>query len=148
MLFAPDRRSLRQVYRSAWRKARARAPLEPLEHLIVALLEDHPEYQPMLEADEGVLEAEYRPEDGASNPFLHLGLHLAIREQAATDRPPGITGILDALSRRLGDRHQAEHELLECLAATLWESQRQGVPPNEQAYLERIIAVCRRLGAM
>jgi hypothetical protein len=31
-----------------------------------------------------------RPGEG-ENPFLHMGLHLALREQIATDRPAGIT---------------------------------------------------------
>ena len=73
-----------------------------------------------------------------SNPFLHMGLHLAIREQVATDRPAGIAAIHRKLSRKSGDPHQAEHQMIDCLAESLWESQRNNQPPDELKYLERL----------
>ena len=36
------------------------------------------------------LDRDYTPEGGQANPFLHMGLHLGIREQVATDRPAGL----------------------------------------------------------
>jgi hypothetical protein len=70
-----------------------------------------------------------------------MGLHLAIREQVATDRPHGIAQIHLALSKRLSDPHAAEHAMLEVLAEAMWESQRAGRPPDEQHYLERLRAL-------
>ena len=67
-----------------------------------------------------------------------MGLHLAIREQVATNRPPGIAAIHANLARKLGDAHAAEHAMLEALAETLWESQRNNRAPDEQAYLEKL----------
>ena len=72
------------------------------------------------------------------NPFLHMGLDLAIREQVATDRPPGIANLHADLTRRAGGAHAAEHLMIEPLAETLWEAQRNGRPPDESAYLERL----------
>ena len=115
-----NREQLRQLYLDAWRKYSARQPLEPLE---------------------AQLAADYTPEGGQANPFLHMGLHLAIREQVATDRPAGIARIHQALSRRLSDPHAAEHAMLEVLAETLWESQRAGRVPDEQRYIERLRAL-------
>jgi hypothetical protein len=133
-----DRSSLRRSYVDAWRKLRERAPLEPLEHQIATVVEEHPEYHPILEADGDAVLRDYAPEDGQSNPFLHLGLHLAIREQVATNRPAGITSIHVALARRLGSAHEAEHRMIECLGEALWRSQRSGLPPDEAAYLEAL----------
>jgi hypothetical protein len=130
-----DRDRLRRHYLEAWRKHRAGTPLEPLEHQLVSVIEQHPEYHPLFEADPQGLARDYPPESGQSNPFLHLGLHLAIREQAATDRPPGILAVYRDLARRLGDAHQAEHRMLEKLGEALWFSQRSGRPPDEAAYL-------------
>jgi hypothetical protein len=65
-----------------------------------------------------------------------MGLHIAVREQVAIDRPPGIRGLHHALEVRLGDQHGADHALMEALAETLWEAQRGGRPPDEQRYLE------------
>ncbi|MGH8300094.1 MAG: DUF1841 family protein, partial [Steroidobacteraceae bacterium] len=93
---------------------------------------------PLLESGPQALAGDYTPEGGRENPFLHMGLHLAIREQVATDRPPGITQIQQSLVKRLGDPHAAEHAMLERLAEVLWESQRSGRAPDEQRYLERL----------
>jgi hypothetical protein len=133
-----NREQLRQMYLDAWRKYVARRPLEPLEAQLAAVIAEHPEYVPLLESGAPALAADYTPEGGHENPFLHMSLHLAIREQVATNRPAGITQIHQALSRRLGDPHAAEHAMLEPLAQALWESQRSGRMPDEQAYLERL----------
>ena len=37
--------------------------------------------------------ANYSPRSGQLNPWLHMGLHLAVREQVATNRPHGITEV-------------------------------------------------------
>ena len=84
------------------------------------------------------LDRDYRPEDGQSNPFLHMGLHLGIREQVSTNRPTGIAAVYKAAAARTGDIHAAEHEMIECLAETLWEAQNANRPPDEAAYLERL----------
>jgi hypothetical protein len=106
------------------------------------VLDLHPEYAVLLE-DESALERDWTPEGGQQNPFLHLGLHMAIREQVGTDRPPGIAAAHAALARRLGSAHDAEHAMLEKLAETLWEAQRYGRMPDERTYLEAV----RALGA-
>ncbi len=133
-----DRSGLRRHYVEAWRKHRSGTPLEPLEDQLVTLIEQHPEYHPLFEDDEQALGRDYTPESGQSNPFLHLGLHLAIREQVATDRPAGIAAVHRELSRNLGDAHAAEHRMLEKLGEALWLSQRTGRPPDEAAYLESL----------
>ena len=133
-----NRDQMRRMYLEAWRKYSARAPLEPLEAQLAAVIAEHPEYVAWLEAGEQALSSEFTPEGGRENPFLHMGLHLAIREQVATNRPAGIAEIHQKLSERLGDPHAAEHAMLEPLAETLWDAQRQGRMPDEQSYLERL----------
>ena len=133
-----NREQLRRMYLEAWRKFSARAPLEPLEAQVAAVIAEHPEYIAWLEAGDDALGAEFTPEGGRGNPFLHMGLHLAIREQVATNRPSGITELHHKLSARLGGAHAAEHAMLEPLAEALWEAQRQGRMPDEQSYLERL----------
>jgi Domain of unknown function (DUF1841) len=136
-----NRDQLRRMYLDTWRKFTNRAPLEPLEAQVAAVIAEHPEYVQWLESGEEVLAAQFTPESGRQNPFLHMGLHLAIREQVATNRPAGIAAIHETLSKRMGDAHKAEHAMLEPLAETLWEAQRNGRAPNEQSYLERLRAL-------
>ena len=136
-----NRDQLREQFIQAWDKARSGQPLEPLEVALAELIREHPEYHDLLADRERALSAEFPPEGGQGNPFLHLAMHLSIREQAATDRPPGIRDI----HRRLSARHgamEAEHQMLECLGSALWEAQRAGSQPDEAAYQECL----RRLG--
>ena len=129
---------MRRRYLEAWRKFSAREPLEPLESQLAAVVAEHPEYIVWLESGEAALEVEFTPEGGRENPFLHMGLHLAIREQVATDRPAGIAQLFAGLARRTGSAHAAEHAMIEALAEALWEAQRSAGVPDEQAYLARL----------
>ena len=67
-----------------------------------------------------------------------MGLHVAIREQFSTDRPPGVRGLYTRLLSRFANRHRIEHALMECLAETLWAAQREGAEPDEARYLARV----------
>jgi hypothetical protein len=135
MLFGSSRDELRRTWQQAWQRAGSGAVLTALETQLVALVREHPEYHGWLERGEEALQAEFLPQAGASNPFLHLSMHLALREQVATDRPRGITRIHAGLARR-GDAHEAEHRMMEALGKALWEAQRAGRAPDERAYLE------------
>lgn len=138
-LFSGESRAqMRRRYLEAWRKFTGGEALEPLEAQLAAVIAEHPEYISWLEAGELALGADFTPARGRENPFLHMGLHLAIREQVATDRPAGIAGIHQRLTLRSGGAHAAEHAMIESLAETLWEAQRSGGPPDEQQYLERL----------
>ena len=136
MIFGQDRHELRKMYAEAWKKQLAGQPMSPLELQIAAVVAQHPEYHDAVTG--GDLDRDYTPEGGRTNPFLHMGLHLGIREQVATDRPAGIAGIYAALAARDGDPHAAEHRIIECLAETLWEAQSANRAPDEALYLERL----------
>jgi hypothetical protein len=133
-----NRASLRRMYVEAWRKHREGLPVEPVEDQIARVVELHPEYVPVLESGTAALERDYTPEGGQTNPFLHMGLHLAVREQVATNRPAGIADVHRALVGKLGDAHAAEHAMIESLGEALWQAQRSGLPPDEAAYLESL----------
>ena len=135
MIFGQDRNELRKMYADAWQKQIDKQPMSALEAQIAAVIADHPEYQGAVSKD---LDKDYSVEGAETNPFLHMGLHLGIREQVATNRPAGISPIHKALSAKLGDIHAAEHAMIECLAETLWEAQSSNQPPDEAKYLERL----------
>ena len=136
MIFGQDKQELRQMYIDAWRKSQAGEILSPLEDQIATVISDHPEYQAMLTPE--ALDESFTPERGETNPFLHMGLHLAIRDQVGTDRPPGIAALFKNMRDKAGDHHAAEHRAIDCLAETLWEAQSANTMPDEQAYLERL----------
>lgn len=138
MIFGQNRQELRQMYADAWRKARAGEILTPLEAQIAAVIDEHPEYH---QAVSGELDTTDAPEGGQSNPFLHMGLHLALRDQLATDRPPGVRDVFRSIAAQSSDRLDAEHRAIDCLAETLWEAQSENKAPDEQAYLEKLRGV-------
>jgi Domain of unknown function (DUF1841) len=131
------REQLRRSYVDAWRKYLARAPLTPLESLIAGVIALHPEYHSVVADPARALAHESGADGGRENSFLHMGLHIAVREQVAIDRPPGIRELHDRLAVRVGDAHGADHALMEALAETLWEAQRCGRAPDESRYLDR-----------
>lgn len=135
-MFSPTRDQSRRFFIEAWRRQGQGLPISPLEHIAADLVRIHPEYQELLGSSEEVLAREWTPEQGESNPFLHLSLHLAIEEQLSIDQPPGLRAIFEALLTRHGDRHPALHEVLECLGETIWRAQRDQAPPDGAAYLD------------
>jgi Domain of unknown function (DUF1841) len=118
--------------------------MEPLEMQVADVIALHPEYQVELELTGQAPDRDYTPEGGRSNPFLHMGLHLAVRDQIATDRPAGIRKAFEEIAARADSAHDAEHLVIECLAETMWEAQRAGRPPDEMLYLERVRALSRK----
>jgi len=138
MLFTQDRTRTRQLFRSAWAKHTAGESLEPLEKQIASLIEDHPEYHKLISGSEEVVDKDFTAEDGHENPFLHMSLHLALREQVGTDRPVGIASITRSLLLKHGDGHTVEHLMIEKLGLSLWEAQRQERAPDELAYMESL----------
>jgi len=135
VIFSENRADLRRMYATAWQKYRAGNVLSPLEDQIARVVAEHPEFHA---AGKGDIERDFGVESGLTNPFLHMGLHLGIREQVATDRPVGIAAVFDTLATRCGDPLAAEHLMIDCLAETLWDAQRGGQAPDESAYLERL----------
>ena len=103
MIFGQDRNELRKMYVEAWQKHLAGRPMSPLEAQIADVIAEHPEYHDAVTGDD--LDGDYTPGEGRTNPFLHMGLHLGVREQVATDRPAGIAAIHRELAARHGDPH-------------------------------------------
>jgi hypothetical protein len=130
-----SRDEVRQMYLAVWHKLQQKMPLEPMEALIADVIEIHPEYHNLLGSGDDVRQQEFTPEQGQTNPFLHMGMHIALREQATADRPPGVKAIHQKLLTRKG-QHKAEHDMMECLGESLWSAQRNNQLPDEAAYLD------------
>ncbi|MDX1836137.1 DUF1841 domain-containing protein [Legionella taurinensis] len=135
MFYGDNVKDTRQMFYSSWHKYRHAQPLLPVEQQIVNVIADHPEYQTMLENSTPENEQAYFPELGQTNPFLHMGLHLAVRDQLATNRPAGIVAVYQQLLTKYQDRLAVEHLLLEKLAECLWQAQRTASYPDENQYL-------------
>lgn len=136
-MFDPSREEVREVFFAAWRKYRAGGPLVGIEALALDVILLHPEYHDVLGNPDKHRDRDYVDE---SNPFLHMSLHVALEEQLSIDQPPGIVAAWRRLLERWGDRHEALHQALECLAETVWRAQRDRAAPDAAAYLECLAA--------
>jgi hypothetical protein len=133
-----SREEARRFYVEVWRKQKMRALLEPLEAQIAAIISEHPEYIPLLESGQGALTQDFSPESGLENPFAHMAVHQALREQVSIDRPPGVARQYRRITKKLGSAHQAEHAMGAVLAEMIWETLSQRREPDMAVYLERL----------
>ncbi|NCA68960.1 MAG: DUF1841 family protein [Sphingobacteriia bacterium] len=141
-MFSNDRQSHRRVFITAWEKAQTGQTLAPLEHQIVQVLRQHPEYQAFMRHGDAALERDFHPQQGETNPYLHLSLHLAIQDQLQLDQPAGIRGLYQELLKITGDAHETEHRIMACLAEGIWNLQQDRRPFDESAYLECVRGAC------
>ena len=130
-----SRSDTRQTFFDVWKKMEDGLPMTALETIIADVIRMHPEYHGLLEQGIDALDKDWLPEGGETNPFLHMGMHIAIHEQLSIDRPPGIKAAYEALLRKTKDQMKTEHLMLECLGETLWRAQRENRIPDEQFYL-------------
>lgn len=135
-MFAPSQNDVRRFFCDTRRKQREGLPLTPMESLAADWIAQHPEYDDDLADVEAALAATYTVEQGRTNPFLHLSMHLTITEQVSIDQPRGIRQAVELLAARRGSMHAAHHEAMECLGEMVWASQRSGLPPDGEKYLE------------
>lgn len=140
-MIGQDRAEVREVFFRAWRSYREQRPLAGVEKLIVDIALQHPEYQALLEAPDAASARDYLPELGQANPFVHMGMHIAIAEQLAIDQPAGVRTCYQELRARLPDSHAVEHAMMECLGEMLWAASRAQRAPDPNAY----VACLRRL---
>lgn len=134
-----DRDSGRKFFLEVWEKHKQQTALEPLEQLVLQVILEHPEYHAILDlGEEKIAAMEFTPEGGVTNPFLHMGMHIAIREQVGSNRPAGITALYQQLLHSHVSAQELEHSMMECLGETLWQAQRDNVLPDEAQYLERV----------
>ncbi len=135
-MFQPSQHDVRSFFCSTWRKQRDGLPLQAMELQAARWIEEHPEYHTLLADEPAALAASYRVEDGRENPFLHLSMHLSISEQCDIDQPTGIRQATALLAAKKQSLHDAHHQVMECLGEMIWASQRSGLPPDGQAYID------------
>lgn len=136
-IFSQNRDALRQQYHDVWQKMQSGQILTALEQMIADVIALHPEYHSLLSSpiQSG---QEYFVENGQTNPYLHMGLHIAVHEQLSINRPAGIVQAYQQLSAKTSDQHTTEHLMVDCLAEQLWLAQQQQQPPSETAYLSAV----------
>ena len=143
-MFAPNQADVRRFFCQSFAKGQNDQPMEAIERLAWGWAQEHPEYAKLLANEEEALAHTGEASDGGENPFLHLSMHLRISEQSSIDQPPGIRQAVELLAAKHNDLHQAHHLVMDCLSEMLWQSQRNGVPPDASGYLENVRRLATR----
>ena len=139
-LFNPTREQVRDFFFDAWQKFGRQAPLTALEAMAVEIMNAHPEYHTLLSQRDKYVDRDYLPEHGDVNPFLHMSMHLSVREQVSIDQPPGVEAAFTRLGTKFGNQMDAEHAMMDCLGEMIWHAQRHQTPPNPAIYLQCLSA--------
>ena len=132
---AAKRENTRLVFFKAWIKYKKGETLQELEQQVAQLIDQHPEYQSFF-SDERNIEHDFSSDKNVVNPFLHLGMHLAIGDQLALQQPPQIRELYQQLAQRFNGVHEAEHQIMNCLAYWMQQPQPQGDSLDFAPYVE------------
>ena len=134
MFYSQDRATQRKFLYNAWQKFINNEPLEALEAKLAQIISIHKEYHNLINN----IYEDYLPEAGKTNPFLHINLHLALREQLAIDRPRGIKKSYNILLTKINDSHKVEHLMMDCIANMIFLAQKSNTNLDEEKYLDCI----------
>ena len=113
-MFNPTRNQARQLFFDTWYKYGRHEPLSGMETIALEVILQHTEYHPILEDYDQFIDKDYLPEFGETNPFLHMSMHMAIKEQLSINQPVGIQERYRNLVVKLGDEHAAIHNVMDC----------------------------------
>jgi len=133
-VFSQDRKKQRKFLAKSWKKYTNYKPLDPLEEQLVSIIEIHPEYQDLISN----IDSEYFPGQGEVNPFLHINLHLAIRDQLSLNQPKGVKEVHHELIKHYKDSHEVEHLMMECITEMIYISQKNNTTMDQESYLNCI----------
>ena len=144
-MFAETRDETRNFFYAVWSKMSASEALTPLETIVADVIKKHPEYHKTLDTIVNSPLDSNQSNDyiNRDNPFLHMGLHIALVEQLQSDRPKGVRRVYSKIIEKLAAAdanglHDAEHRIMQCLSDTLWSAGRSGQAPDEDVYLENL----------
>lgn len=138
-MYDVNTQDVRRFFAGVWQLRQMPMTMDSLQKKALRIIEAHPEYAVYLENIERYLDYTWTPEQGETNPFLHMSLHLSIQEQVSIDQPYGIKQIHEQLCHRFtGDWVKAEHLMMEALAQTVWEAQRFQNGLDVNAYMTRL----------
>lgn len=128
----------RAMFFTTWDRYQKNQPLSEMEAQLIDVMMMHPEYHCLFDNPEA---SETLLQSFDENPFLHLGLHLGIRDQIRMNNPAELSTIYQQLLKKTADHHAVEHQMMEQLAFYLWEIQKKQQMIDIRTYVE----ACRKL---
>lgn len=125
---------VRNFFFDLYQKVARKEPISDLEKIAYSIILAHPEYNHVLDNKTKYLDFIWSIENGETNPFLHLSMHLTVLEQLSIDQPFGIKSLFQKLVDQFKDKHESEHHLIDCLGEMLWQANRNQTAPDPVVY--------------
>ena len=133
-MFTSNRSKQRQYLKQAWEKYTSQEQLEPLELQLSKIVEQHPEYQNLIKN----LDSEYFPEQGNTNPFLHINHHVTLQDLIRMDQPKGIKESHSQFLQKIKDAHEVEHMMMEHIAEMIVNAQKNNAAFDLDGYIQAL----------
>lgn len=134
-MFNPSVNDVRNFFFDTYEKGERGLILTDLEKIAYSVIIEHPEYRQVLSNRDKYMSANWLPESGETNPFLHLSMHVSIIEQLSINQPFGVKELYIQLCEKHADEHEAQHQVMDCLAEMIWQAQYNNMQPDPQIYL-------------
>lgn len=134
-MFNPSVNDVRNFFFDTYEKGERNLILTDLEKIAYSTILEHPEYRHVLSNRDKYMGANWLPESGETNPFLHLSMHVSIIEQLSINQPFGVKELYIELCQKYADEHEAQHHVMDCLAEMIWQAQYNNMQPDPQIYL-------------
>lgn len=137
-MFNPSVSDVRNFFFDTYQKGSQSLPLSDLEKIAYSIIIEHPEYRTVLSNRDKYMVYNWLPENGETNPFLHLSMHMSIIEQLSINQPFGVKELYFELCKKLDNEHEAQHQAMDCLAEMVWQAQYNNMQPDPQIYLSAL----------
>lgn len=137
-MFNPSQLDVRNFFFNVYQKHTEQQILTDLEKIALSVIFEHPEYEKFLKNKDKYLTYQWVVDNNETNPFLHLSMHMTILEQVSINQPFGIKTLYNDLCKKFETTHNAEHELMDCIAEMLWQAQKNNSAPDQNIYFECI----------
>ncbi|RTK95324.1 MAG: DUF1841 family protein [Neisseriaceae bacterium] len=134
-MFNPSVNDVRTFFFDTYTKGEQNQILSALEKIAYSVILEHPEYRSVLSNPDKYMQMNWLPESGETNPFLHMSMHISILEQLSINQPFGVKDLYQKLVAKLNDEHEAQHQVMDCLAEMIWQSQYSVMQPDPAIYL-------------
>lgn len=114
-------------------------PLFGIELIALEVMQQHQEYIPIIKQKDKYLNYQWLPESGETNPFLHMSMHISIKEQVSINQPIGIVNYYNQLLHKYQEQMVVEHHIMDCLAEMIWYAQKNQCPFDTNIYFNCLI---------
>jgi len=129
-----------------WKEMKEGLPCDGNAEDVVAVLKEHPEFDPFWEQGEAALHPQ-EVGDFVVSPLIHARLHVVIENQLLDQDPDEIVIAFNLLIEQDVTRHKAIHRIASIWGDVYFRSIREATPFSDWSYINGLESLIRELKA-